>query len=794
MARTYSHPLRGRSCACAWASLFLASTVGRSQVVVDGKFSPAATLPGPNYAITPELGSTHGNNLFHSFERFNLNAGDVATFSGPANIQNILSRVTGATPSSINGTIRSEIPGANFFLINPSGVIFGPNAAVDVSGAFAVSSANYLKLADGARFIAALDADDSALSTAPVSAFGFLNGNPGNIVAQQSIIQGAANQTISVVGGEIQLEGASITAPMGTINLVSVNSAGESPIDPSTLNRSQFQSTFPQQGKITMNSARVDANGEGGGRIVIRGGSLVADNSKIEANTLGSADGGGIDVALAGELALLNVSQINSLSPSGLGASGNIAISADTIRMLGGGQMDENFGPAAQISTATGDMFLGGGPANGGNISIRAGNIELVNSAQISAATFGVGNAGRIDIDANSLKLDAELNAPSQISANSQPIDGIGGLAGEIHIRTDTLDVANGAVILSAAFGTGGAGVVDVTAKSILLRNSGIITAGTFGEGNGGNVNITTDTLTIDGRDLLTGGPDMLTGIQAVTTSPTSPAPGGNIQISAKSVDMKNNASIFTSSLGAGKGGDIAINAGNVSLANASTIQAASSGEGVAGQITVQSSQGIVLTGLSSLNTSAPGSSGGDITVRAGSELRLVNSEINAQAGLNGGNIVIAAPNLIYLLDGKLTAQADTTASGFGNGGNLSIDPSLFLIMNEGSLISKSSLGNGGNIVILTDNFFRSASLIDASAPFGLAGTVSVTAPEIDLSGFLIGLPGNLLDAESQLRPDCAVRLADDLSSFVVLGRGGLPIQPGGFLPSGMTLELNEKK
>src|SRR5882672_8029183 len=78
-----------------------------AQVVVDGKFSAAGAVPGPNYNITPELGATRGNNLFHSFQQFDLNAGETATFSGPANIQNILSRVTGGSPSSINGTIRS---------------------------------------------------------------------------------------------------------------------------------------------------------------------------------------------------------------------------------------------------------------------------------------------------------------------------------------------------------------------------------------------------------------------------------------------------------------------------------------------------------------------------------------------------------------------------------------------------------------------------------------------------------------------------------------------------------------
>jgi len=161
-----------------------------------------------------------------------------------------------------------------------------------------------------------------------------------------------------------------------------------------------------------------------------------------------------------------------------------------------------------------------------------------------------------------------------------------------------------------------------------------------------------------------------------------------------------------------------------------------------------------------------------------------VNSQITAEAGLEGGNISLAAPELTYLLNSTLTAQADTTDSGFGNGGNLTIDPS-FLILNNGTLISKSSFGNGGNINIRSDFFFKSASTIDASAPFGLPGTVSVSAPSVDLSGSLIGLPSNLLDAETQLRPDCGVRLMGNISSFIVLGRGGLPIEPGGFVPSG---------
>jgi hypothetical protein len=51
-----------------------------------------------------------------------------------------------------------------------------------------------------------------------------------------------------------------------------------------------------------------------------------------------------------------------------------------------------------------------------------------------------------------------------------------------------------------------------------------------------------------------------------------------------------------------------------------------------------------------------------------------------------------------------------------------------------------------------------------------------------------------MLDASALLRPDCGVRLQDDISSFTVMGRGGLPLEPGGFVPSGAVPPANEKK
>ena len=116
-----------RPVGCVVIISLLAAGMGTSpaQVVLDGKFGSGA-LAGPNYNITPSLGRTVGNNLFHSFTQFDLARATSPAFTGPANIQNILSRVTGGSPSSIDGTIRSDIAGANFFLINPRASCSGP--------------------------------------------------------------------------------------------------------------------------------------------------------------------------------------------------------------------------------------------------------------------------------------------------------------------------------------------------------------------------------------------------------------------------------------------------------------------------------------------------------------------------------------------------------------------------------------------------------------------------------------------------------------------------------------------
>src|SRR5215472_5991726 len=166
--------------ACSLSVISGAATA--QHITIDGRFSPAQPLVGPNYAISANLGKQVGGNLFHSFGQFSLSTPEVATFSGPATISNVIGRVTGGNGSKIDGTIQSTITGANLYLINPNGILFGPNAKVDVKGSFHASTAAYLKMSDGTLFQATKPDGSTApantMITASPAAFGFLTATP----------------------------------------------------------------------------------------------------------------------------------------------------------------------------------------------------------------------------------------------------------------------------------------------------------------------------------------------------------------------------------------------------------------------------------------------------------------------------------------------------------------------------------------------------------------------------------------------------------------------------------------
>src|SRR5215471_710763 len=121
-----------RRAALAVAAALAPGVAQAQHISIDGRLSPAQTLVGPNYSIGANLGKQVGGNLFQSFGIFGLTTGESATFSGPATVTNVIGRVTGGSQSSIDGAIKSTITGANVYLINPAGIVFGPSATINI--------------------------------------------------------------------------------------------------------------------------------------------------------------------------------------------------------------------------------------------------------------------------------------------------------------------------------------------------------------------------------------------------------------------------------------------------------------------------------------------------------------------------------------------------------------------------------------------------------------------------------------------------------------------------------------
>ena len=173
------------------------------------------------HTITGGTRPGNGTNLFHSFGEFGVPTNNIANFLNETALPttNILGRVTGGNPSNIFGTIQTTgFGGANLFLMNPAGIVFGPNALLNVGGSVSFTTADYLRLADGAKFNALPGPQDAAISSAPVAAFGFLGSNPGAIRVQGGQLAVPEGQGISLVGGNIEIS--SGTLPNGTAQSV----------------------------------------------------------------------------------------------------------------------------------------------------------------------------------------------------------------------------------------------------------------------------------------------------------------------------------------------------------------------------------------------------------------------------------------------------------------------------------------------------------------------------------------------------------------------------------------------
>jgi filamentous hemagglutinin family protein len=675
------------------ALLTLSQAAVPSTITGDGTLGTTVTQSGTIHTITGGNRPGNGPNLFHSFDRFSIGTGDTASFSGPAGITNILSRVTGGQRSEIDGRLQSTIEGAHLYLLNPSGVMFGPNASLDISGSFHVSTADYLGFTDGAKFSANLG-QASVLTVAEPAAFGFLGNMPAAITIQGSRLQVPAGNALSVVGGDIEIVGSgpltaasvpTLGAPSGRIQLASVASPGELAFSPLELAPDLQVDGFTRLGRMALSQGALVTVGTAGdrhaGTIAVRGGQLrLSSGSTLSATTSGS------------------------------GAGGHIVVTAPTVSLMDGGRLEA--GPAV------------GSGGDGGPITVQAGTLTLTNRGTITtrADPDSGGNAGPITVQAGTLTLSDRGLIESSTGNRSR------GNSGTIAVQAGTLTLTDGGRIVgSTGVGSrGDGGEIALQVGTLTLTDGGSISTTTGGAGRGGP-------LTVSAREAI-----VITGQDR----------GGNP------------SRLSSSAVGSGAGGLMVVTAPRLSLDSGGTIRANSTGEGAAGTILLQ----------------------------VGDTFRSANGHVTTFAErAGGGAIVLTAGRRVLLHDSEL---ATSVQGGGSDAGNVTLDAPV--VVAEGSqMVANAFAGRGGNIGIRAEVLLADpASLVSASSALGISGTVDIQAPVTSLSGTLAPLPQTFVSVTTLLPARCAVRYRGGTVSSIVLGRrDGLPLEPGGVLPSPLALE-----
>jgi len=821
-----------------------------AEVILDGSLGGSGALPGPDYLIGADLGQQHGGNLFHSFQDFNLQSFESATFSGPDSVNNVISRVTGGNPSHIDGLIRSTLLNADMYLLNSYGILFGPNAKLDMPGSFHASTADYLRLGDGGRFDAR-QPSNSLLTVAPVEAFGFLTDTPAPITIEDSRLSVSEGKTLSLIGGDLDINATQLdydsdypefslphlSSPSGRINFASIASRGE--VIPTEFGLNLGTET--QTGKITAHNSQISVSGEGGGDIFIRAGRFELINSVVESNTLGNNDGGIIDIAVD-ELKLQGTQNVAGIytHTAGEGTGGTIHLQVKHLDLSHSGQIASvTIGPGkggtivikqadnltisdtSDMSKESSGIFSLSYSAetdagDAGSIDIETHQITL-NGGFISNGTLGFGKAGRIDIKAEQILLNEggqifnrtlgsgdggiiNLSVTDKIVASGESEEGqSSGIAGQ----TGDEDITN----------TGNAAYIDITSGEIILDKGAKIASDTFGLGKGGNILIkVSDTLRITGQD-------QSGSSSAISTSSLSleanAGDGGRIEIEADKIILTNGGAVYNATLGPGNGGIIIINVTDTLLATGGFEKLWE--ESFHPQIRFLSS-GIFAT---TANLDANTGNAGQIYLTA-RQIKLIDGgQINSDTfgGGKGGSIEIQGVDTL-IASGKYVQEELVFYSGVksssrnplpyaGQAGNISVQANSINLTDEGEISTSASNAAGGNVTVNTVNLlYLQDGEITTSVQGGIGngGNITLSHPVfviLDQGQIKAqadeGRGGNILVSSDQL-----IRSPDSLvSASSRLGIDGnveidapdinmddfLVVLPGGFLETSHSLQ-----
>ncbi|MBE9003195.1 filamentous hemagglutinin N-terminal domain-containing protein [Nostoc sp. LEGE 12447] len=809
------------------ASLFyvLFSSSVRAQIVPDNTLPINSLVTSQDKTININGGTQVGNNLFHSFEQFSLSTGSTAYFNNTLNVQNIISRVTGLSVSNIDGFLKAN-SNANLFLINPNGIILGPNAVLNIGGSFLATTANRINFADGSQFSAKAPQNQPLLTVSSPIGLGF-DGNPGVIQAQgtghnltlnspfspfirtisSNGLRVKPEKTLALVGGDVTLEGGKLGASEGRIELGSVdkgvvhinpasngwNLSYEDAISFKNIQLSQQSiadvSGFGS-GSIQAQAAKVEL---GGGSIFLiqnQGKNLSGDiivNAFEELRIIGTSRDGAIPTSLVNETLVGDGGKIEILTKNLILQDG-AAIAAKTYGIGRGGDVFVNASEFTQVANGSSSVVQlpsniitsTFGSGNSGNLTLSTKNLSLQDGGEILTSTFGTGRGGNLTVNtAESTQVIGYLSGTSQLSST----------------------------IVTRASGSGNAGNLALSTGLLSIKDGGIIGSLTLGSGSGGDVTVNSK----NSIELVGVVPNIFTPSSLVTATYSS-GNSGKLIVNTKKLTVRDSAIINTSTRSTGKADSLTINASdsidvigrvpgavNPSLINSSVIDFNESFQelyllpsmlrGDSGNITINTNKLNIADGaLISVKNDGFGNAG-TININADTINISNNGGITATTAVGEGGDIEITSKIIQLRSGNISATAGKQGTK-GNGGNIRIDTDIVTASNNSALTANAFRGRGGNIRINTKGLFISSDTqVTASSERGINGTVEINVQDRNPSQTKV--QPQVIAQTPEVVSVCQGHSGRVRSTFVNIGAGGVAASSDNQLDNSSTWHRN---
>jgi filamentous hemagglutinin family protein len=663
-------------------SLLSAMPLETALAQVPNNIVPDSSLGSENSIVTPEAptaritgGAARGSNLFHSFQGFSIGTNQTAWFDNGATIRNILVRVTGRNASNIDGTLRANGV-VDMFVLNPNGIVLGPNAKLAIGGTFSALTTNAIPLGADGLFRADAPEQSQLLDIKPSAAFNLAQLQPqGNIQVNANLDM--KGQGLTLVARAIEMTGSLTNASPAAASTLTLRSLND-------INLTNLQVNNPDGKELYVPNQLPLAPV----RLILESGNITIQNSDI------GLYGGLFQATAPGKITLgssrmFSQSFVNSPAEPITFQAGTVEFKGKTALKPFKGNFEDISGreDATAITIATDRTIRGAnGPIAPVPVTITSTNPINIENTRINQPRFKANGTG----EPKFIPSSADSNSLNQQRSDLYPTDII-------------LNTKQNVTLKNTAIGPRGGGFsVNTDGDFNFLATTRIY--------NDNYTNQASGAVSIQARNV------NLVGREGISTNAVAGGRAGDVRLTAVNNITLKDTGVGSNTVNGGDAGNVILRAGNLISANVAGIgnQSGFNFRNFDGNRQVTGNNGRVEFRAKTIDMGSFG----------------VNID---HYGLGGGGLILLdAAEDIRIGGGGYT----TNGKGTARSADIMIIAGRDLNLTRGSAISTSveNKSTGGNITVTAQRSVATvSSLSTTTRGEGKAGDISIAAPRIDL-------------------------------------------------------------